>query len=160
MRLARLALAALVAGCSSTPPPAAPPLDDLRDARAPLRCAAPAQCDAMWQALQVYVSDAGYRLEVVTDVVLQASTPPSALSIWSLRATRSAGEIRVDARCDTHESECHPGLRDRHRRPEARGDSQDAGRATLTTSRPARRVRVFLRQLLCASVLTLQCADA
>jgi hypothetical protein len=87
---------ALMAGC------AAPGQDYLPD---PVLCVSAAQCSAMWSRAQVFVTQrSGYRLQIVSDSVIQTFGPMRgdvglAFTVTQEHATDGSGVIRMRAMC-------------------------------------------------------------
>jgi len=102
--LAALAVAALLSACATT----ATPELQAEVARTVPKCSTKAECDAKWDAAQVWVvQHAGFRLQTTTNVVIQTFGPSTStgdstrLAMQVLREQTSDGrwQIRALATC-------------------------------------------------------------
>jgi hypothetical protein len=102
-----MALVASLTACvtRTAPPPIPPTAADVADAKLPVRCGSRDQCDRWWRTAQVWVvKNAGYRVQIATDAIVQTAGPDSGSSSWFFLATRAphadGGEaIELEARC-------------------------------------------------------------
>ena len=73
--------AALLSGCSQMPAPS--------EAAEPVLCTSKAQCDVYWQRAQAWVANnSEYRLETVTDTVLETYGPLAGRTGLAFRITK------------------------------------------------------------------------
>jgi len=84
----------------------APPSDaDMADSKVPLHCKDKEQCDRWWRTAQVWaVKNAGYKVQIATDAILQTYNPTSERGGWAFQITRQprleGGEVfEIDASC-------------------------------------------------------------
>ena len=98
-----LAAAATLAGCAT---PIDPAINE--EAKRPLLCAAGLDCDAKWDAAQLWiVKNAGWKLQTSTTVVLQTFGPSTAvndslrIAVTVTREPEGPGQyrIKISARC-------------------------------------------------------------
>lgn len=99
-------LAATLAGCAT------PLLTEIRPE--PVLCLGKQQCDAMWSRAQLFVvQKTNYRLQIVTDAVIQTYGPISnydtslAFTVTRETAADGSGVIRMIARCGSA-AQCLP----------------------------------------------------
>ena len=112
-----LLLFVMLTACASRGAPPVPPTPptaaDLADAKTPVRCGSREQCERWWRTAQVWVvKNAGYRVQIATDAIVQTAGPDSGSSSWFFLATRAphgdGGEaIEIEARCGSGAS-CAP----------------------------------------------------
>ena len=114
-----LLLALLVAvnmqGCAGSAKmlPSAPSDADLIDSKLPLRCPSKEQCDRWWRTAQVWVvKNAGFKIQVATDAILQTYNPTAGASSWAFQVTRApdgaTSEVfEIEARCGMYAA-CSP----------------------------------------------------
>lgn len=98
MRAAALIAIAALAGCAT---PALSPQEEAERV-APLTCAIGPDCDAKWEAAQLWiVKHAGFKLQTVTNVVLQTYGPSTvveqstSLAVTVTREPDSPGRYRI-----------------------------------------------------------------
>jgi hypothetical protein len=68
-----------------------PPSDaDIADAKAPLICEGREQCDRWWRTAQVWVvRNAGYKVQIATDAIIETYNPTRHGNGWAFQVTRS-----------------------------------------------------------------------
>jgi hypothetical protein len=77
--------AAVLSGCAQTPIAVEPPATSAQ----PVLCVNRSQCDVYWQRAQAWVANNSvYRLQTVTDTVLETAGPQPARSGLAFRITR------------------------------------------------------------------------
>ena len=111
--LAPLLLVMLTA-CANRGAPQVPPTPaDVADAKLPVRCGSREQCDRWWRTAQVWVvKNAGYKVQIATDAIVQTAGPDFGSTSWFFLVTRAphadGGEaIEIEARCGNAAS-CAP----------------------------------------------------
>lgn len=83
-----------MAGKAAPPPSAA----EIVDAAVPLRCTSQQQCDRWWRAAQVWIANnAGLKLQVATDAVLQTYGSTASIPRWAFTVTREPMDGGVEA---------------------------------------------------------------
>jgi hypothetical protein len=108
--LALLLVTTLSACALRGAPPAAPippTAADTADAKLPVRCGSRDQCDRWWRTAQVWVvKNAGYKVQIATDGIVQTAGPDAGSPSWFMLVTRAphadGGEaIDIELRCGT-----------------------------------------------------------
>lgn len=96
------AVAAVAAGCAAPPPLL---MEDVLEANAPLICNGAEQCNTWWRRAQYWVTtNAGFKVQTATDIVIETYNPPNYSLSWAFRATREprdggSDRIRLTPSC-------------------------------------------------------------
>lgn len=96
-----------VSGCAApyrqiTPPPTEA---DMIDFKLPLHCKSKEQCDRWWRTAQVWaVKNAGFKVQVATDAILQTFNATPGVAGYSVQISRApeptGGEVfEIEAKC-------------------------------------------------------------
>jgi hypothetical protein len=102
-----------MAGCAQTPIAVEPPAISAE----PVLCVDRAQCDVYWQRAQAWVANnSAYRLQTITDTVIETAGPLAARTSLAYRITRvpddqQGARIYVMAACG-HLAGCNPASSD------------------------------------------------
>ena len=111
--LAVCTAAALLTGCAQTPIAVDPPAASAT----PVLCVNKAQCDVYWQRAQAWVANnSAYRLQTITDTVIETAGPLAARTGLAFRITRvpddqEGARIYVMAACGNSVG-CNPASSD------------------------------------------------
>ena len=101
--------AALLAGCAPAPIAVEPPAASAT----PVLCVNKAQCDVYWQRAQAWLANnSTYRMQTITDTVLETAGPQAARTALAFRITRvpdnqEGARIYVMAACG-YSMPCNP----------------------------------------------------
>ena len=93
MRCALLALvaAATLTGCAAALVGPRPPVEpwEMDEASAPVECTGPIQCNTAWRAAQAWVvNNSGYKVQVVSDAIIQTYNAPAYSQSYAFTVTR------------------------------------------------------------------------
>lgn len=81
-----LCTAALMAACASTPPLSP---SQYREVYTPLTCEGADECGKLWRRAQIWVAEnAGFKIQVATDAVIETYSAPAYSSKWAMRLVR------------------------------------------------------------------------
>jgi len=86
-----------LAGCAQTPVPGEPAASPA--SAEPVLCTSKAQCDVYWQRAQAWVANnSEYRLQTVTDTVIETYGPVATRRGWAYRITKVPDDNKEGAR--------------------------------------------------------------
>lgn len=96
-------MAAVLSGCASRQPQLSP--SQLDELSRPVTCSGAERCGKLWRRVQIWVAEnAGYKIQVATDAVIETYSAPAYATSWAMRATRvpregDLEEVKIEFSC-------------------------------------------------------------
>lgn len=102
-KLLAAATAIALGGCASRAPELSP--SQAEELNRPLTCEGAEACGKLWRRAQIWVSEnAGYKIQVATDAIIETYNAPTYSSTWAMKLVRlpregAKEEFRISMSC-------------------------------------------------------------